>query len=449
MIHRLHRLYSFTEGLKKWGASRFTNVGKHFLLIGALAFFFGINVQRSMIYHIFILSSGLLFFSFLLSFRFSSGLKIRRIFPDSCVAGRELRYKIQVENQGDKNARGVFFRESCAEPLPSLSEFQHSKEEGEDKRNIFDRKMLYYRWLWLRRLVRRIESHDQSLPPLASQQKKEIEAVLLPMQRGNIHLQGYTLTRLDPFGLCKREVLHRDPKNLLVLPKLYAVPTLFFDGSRKYLQGGISAAQDHGGSNDFLSLREYVPGDPIKHIDWKSTARQGRGVVKQYRDEYFSRYGLVLDSFSPKRYSAAFEEAVSVAASILVSQDNEHSVLDLLFVGSECVTCSVGRGLGDKKQMMEILASVITCQKKRFNELSSLVKSHSALLSGLVILLIDLDDERQDLINYLTELKVPVKAVLLVEDRQDYEIRRSTMKKLSVPLTVIDCNNVEEQIVQL
>ncbi len=448
MSRRLHTLYTFTERLKLRFSARFTKLGKHFLLICCIAFFFGLNVERTMIYQVFTLFFSLLAFSFVASLRCTSSLKIKRVLPDTCVAGQELKYTIEIENDSGKIERGIQYREACADFFPDWQEFSTSKEDGEEKRNIFDRKMLHYRWLWLMRLGRRVENHDQELPDILPGKKKDMESELLPLQRGNIHLKGYYLTRLDPFGLCKRQVLYRDPHNLLVLPKLYPMPSLFFDGSRKYHQGGITAALEHGGSNDFLSLREYVHGDPIKHIDWKSTARTGRAIVKQYRDEYFSRYGLVLDSFTTKRFSNVFEEAVSIAASILMSQDSERSVLDLLFVGNECVTCSVGKGLADRKQMMEILASVTTCRDEEFAELAGLVKSHSSLLSGIVVLLIDLDEQRQDLINYLVGLQIPVKAVLIVEEIREYDELKDKVQ-LDTPLSVIECKNVEEQIVQI
>ncbi len=445
MSRRLHALYSSTERLKIKFAARYTRLGKHFMLIVCIAFLFGFNVERTMIYQVFTLFFSLLVFSYVSTLRFNSGLIVKRDLPDTCVAGRELTYTIEIENSKDKTQRGILYREACIDALPDWHEFSTSKEEGEEKRNIFDRKMLYYRWLWLQRLANRLKSLDQELPGIPTEKKREVKVTLVPLQRGNIHLKGYFLTRVDSFGLCKRQILYNNPQNLLVLPKIYPVPTLFFDGSRKYHQGGITAAMEHGGSSDFISLREYVHGDPIKHIDWKSTARTGKGIVKQYRDEYFARYGLILDSFTTQRYSNVFEEAVSIAASILVSQNSEHSVLDLLFVGEECVTCSVGRGLADKKQMMEILASVSTCRDKKFAELAGLVKNHLSLLSGVVVILIDIDEERQELINHLAALQIPVKAVLIVEDWQRYENRKDKVK-LDVPLSVIDYQQVEEQI---
>ncbi|MBU1564873.1 MAG: DUF58 domain-containing protein [Proteobacteria bacterium] len=448
MSYRLYALYRRTERIKQWFSSRFTPVGKHFLLIVCIAILFGIEIQSTMIYQIFAIASSLLFLAFLSSLRFRANLKMRRILPETCIAGRELKYTVYIENRSRKNIKSVLYREHTIEQLPTWQEFSSSREEGEEKRNIFDRKMAYYRWLWLLRWSSRIESCDQELPELVAGKILKMEITLMPLKRGTVHFCGQILTGIDPLGLCKHQIQYENPQNLLILPKLYPVPKLFFPGSRKYHLGGIIAAQNRGDSNEFLSLREYSHGDPIKHIDWKSTARVGKTIVKQYRDEYFSRYGLILDCFTPKTYSNVFEQAVSVAASIMMTQDGEDSVLDLFFVGSDCLTASIGRGLADRQRILEILASVTTCQDKSFVEMTSLVKSFSALLSGIVLILIDLDEQRNDLIKYLAGNKIPMKVIVIVENREDFAIKK---KKIAVetPMREIDLENLEEQIALL
>jgi uncharacterized protein (DUF58 family) len=448
MIYRLYALYRHTERIKQWFSSRFTQVGKPFLLMVCVAILFGIDIKSTMIYQIAGSVSSLLLLAFLLSLRFRVNLKIQRILPETCVAGRELKYTLLIENQGRNNLKAILYRELPAERFPTWQEFSSSREEGEDQRNIFDRKMAYYRWLWLLRRGCRMLSCDQELPELAAGKNKEVEISLLPLKRGNIHLRGHILTRIDPLGLCKHQVIHESSQNLLVLPRLYPVPKLFFPGSRKYHQGGIIAAQNKGGSSEFLSLREYSVGDPIRQIDWKSTARTGRTIVKQYRDEYFSRYGLILDSFTPQTYTNTFEQAVSVAASIIMTQNCENSVLDLFFVGNECETYSVGRGLADRRRLLEILASVTTCQDKSFAGMTGLVKSHAAWLSGIVLILIDLDEQRNDLISYLVGNMIPVKVLVIVENRDEYAAKKKKMR-IAAPLREIDINSIEEQIALL
>ena len=448
MMRRLYLLYRLTEKIKRWFSARFTPLGKVILLTSCVAFFFGLSVQRTMIYQIFTITLCLLSFSYLFTLRFSTKFVISRYLPSSCVAGRKLNYTISIANGEQKAQKGLFIREAVNEYSPDWEEFSKSKEEGEEKRNFFDRKMKYYRWLWLLESGRSLRVNDQLLPNIPAGQAIEIDVEVFPLRRGNIHLTGHKITKLDPFGLCKREKYITNGENLMVLPKLYAVPQLFFEGSRRYHQGGISAARDRGDSNEFMSLREYVHGDPVKHIDWKSTARSGRTMVKQYRDEYFSRYGLVLDSFTSRKYCIRFEEAVSVAASVLMAQDNINTVLDLLFVGEECVTCSVGRGLAGHQRMLEILASVETCGDKTFAELAALVRSHSSLLSGIVVILIDIDKERSELINYLVAHDIPTKAVLLTDDKNAAEFLL-TENQPDIPIRIIDVAQVEEQVMQL
>lgn len=447
MKYRLYMLYVRTERIKKRFSLRFTPMGRIILLITCIALFFGINVQRTMIYQIFSILAGTLLLSFLITLRFRPSLHVRRFLPATCIAGKEMRYRIVIENRGKTAVKGISFAEEVAPYIPGWQEFDGTREEGEERRNIFDRKMRYYRWLWLVKLGRKVRAALQPLPDIGPESGKEAEVSLTPLRRGNIHLQGYYLSRTDPFGLCRCRAGHNDEINLLVLPRIYAVPQLFFKGSRKYHQGGITAAQDRGDSNEFLTLREYVHGDPIKHVDWKATARTGRPIVKQYRDEYFSRYGLVLDSFTAKKFSKTFEEAVSLAASILLSQDSINSVLDLLFVENECVTCTTGRGLQGHQRMLEILASVTTCRDRPFSQLAALVRSHCALLSGIIIIFVDFNEERKKLLDFLLCHNIPTKAILLTANEE--ELKKYRAENRGVPLKIIEVNNVEKQIATL
>lgn len=448
MKRRLYSLYCATEHFKSWLSNRFTPLGRILLLCWAIALVFGLGVQRTMIFQLFTLISALLLFSYFSSIRLKSAVVVKRRVPDSCIAGRKLHYRIGVAGQESEVEKGLYFQEYPKQDLPTFDEFVYAREEGEERRNAFDKKMGYYRWLWLLTKRRLVETLAHPLPDIFPGKVDEIEVSFTPLRRGNIHLQGYVLGRVDPLGLCKSSLQKMEARNLLALPRLYQAPQLFFPGKRKYHQGGIIAVQKRGDSNEFLSLREYMHGDPIKHIDWKSTARTGSAIVKQYRDEYFSRYGLILDSFSDQQFSLLFEEAVSVAASILMAQDNVNTILDLLFVGDECVCCSSGTGLEDHKRMLEILASVSTCQDKSFAELAGLVKSHSNLLSGVVLVLIDYDEERQRLIDYLLSHNIPVKTLLLVDaDKVSGQGKKKNSRDFSVQ--TLEMGKVEAQLAQL
>ena len=81
-----------------------------------------------------------------------------------------------------------------------------------------------------------------------------------------------------------------------------------------------------------MSLRDYRPGDPLRRVHWRSYAKTGEPVVKEFQDEYFTRHALILDTFAVPGGDEAFEEAVSVAASFACTLLTQESLLDLLFL---------------------------------------------------------------------------------------------------------------------
>ena len=62
------------------------------------------------------------------------------------------------------------------------------------------------------------------------------------------------------------------------------------------MQLGIRAAKVRGGGSEFESLREYVPGDEYKKIDWSATARRGKLITRQYEAERSQNIILLLDT---------------------------------------------------------------------------------------------------------------------------------------------------------
>ncbi len=66
-------------------------------------------------------------------------------------------------------------------------------------------------------------------------------------------------------------------------------------GDRRLAQIGIKNYAQRGLGTDFRQLSEYRTGDPIRHIDWKATLRQGRPIVRQFQDERDQRVFFLLD----------------------------------------------------------------------------------------------------------------------------------------------------------
>ena len=161
-----------------------------------------------------------------------------------------------------------------------------------------------------------------------------------PLRRGYLRFTGVTVARADPLGLFRAVRPIARPESLLVLPRRYPVPPIRLPGTRKFQPGGVALASSVGESEEFVSLRDYRPGDPRRRIHWKSWARVGKPVVREYQDEFFVRHALVLDTFSRTEPGERFEAAVSVAASLACTLDTGESLLDLHVRRAPGVTAS-------------------------------------------------------------------------------------------------------------
>jgi uncharacterized protein (DUF58 family) len=91
-----------------------------------------------------------------------------------------------------------------------------------------------------------------------------------------------------------------DPLTLAKVSGLELQARLIVEG---YLSG-MHKSPYHGFSVEFAQHREYVPGDDIKHVDWKVYGRTGRFYLKQYEEETNLVCWILLDVSESMRYGS-------------------------------------------------------------------------------------------------------------------------------------------------
>ncbi len=139
------------------------------------------------------------------------------------------------------------------------------------------------------------------------------ELFAIPTQkRGVVKVGPVSVVRGDPLGLFERAHRRDDPVDLFVHPR-----TVLFDGqSLGYLRDleGLPAADLSRDDVSFHALLEYQPGDDLRHVHWRSTARTGTMMVRQYEETRRSHFVIGL-SRSSGDYATAddFELAISAA----------------------------------------------------------------------------------------------------------------------------------------
>jgi hypothetical protein len=435
-------------GFAGWLKSRFTPAGKLALLglmaSGLLAW----TPNKTLAYQIAPFLFLLFVFAVGCSYFFSLRLRVQRRLPRMATVGTSISYKCTIENQTGKIQSGLTLAEKFKDTKPSFDQFRLltlSPQPGRNKiQTILEQDKIRIRSF----KEAGASGRHQVLPDLPPQKALEIENSFTPLKRGYLRLAGVEIFRPDPLGLYHSAVTVPCEESLLVIPKIYPAPALRLAGSRKHNQKGVALASHLGDSEEFVALRDYRPGDPLRTIHWNSWAKVGHPVVKQYQDEYFSRYALILDTFTQVD-SDLFEEAVSVAASFSANMDMGESLLDLMFVGTESYCFTSGRSLGDTDRILEILATVRSCRDHSFDQLSRLVMSRSALLSGGICVLLSWDETRQALVRHLRSLNIPLMVFVIVEKGAELEIDPGPMKDQADHFHVLERGRIEEVLQSL
>ncbi|GAA4241959.1 DUF58 domain-containing protein [Actinomadura meridiana] len=134
-------------------------------------------------------------------------------------------------------------------------------------------------------------------------------------RRGEIPVGPLRLERADPLRLARRVREYGAPQLLLVRPRTVRLP-LLPSGRAHHLEGPTSD-RSPAGTATFHALREYVIGDELRHIHWKSSARTGTLMVRQLVDASLPTTTVVLEA-RPDAWPDPddFELAVDVAASV-------------------------------------------------------------------------------------------------------------------------------------
>ncbi|MDJ1113301.1 DUF58 domain-containing protein [Microbacterium dauci] len=159
------------------------------------------------------------------------------------------------------------------------------------------------------------------------------EPVVIPtMRRGVLTIGPARTVRGDPLGILTREATWEDTHTLYIHPMTTALRSTAA-GFVRDLEGAASRTIVDADFS-FHALRPYVPGDSPRQIHWKSTAKTGDLMVRQYEETRRSRMVIAL-SLGDDEYESddEFELAVSAAASVGVRGIRDGRDVDVIVGG--------------------------------------------------------------------------------------------------------------------
>lgn len=421
----LYWLFPIAGRSSAWIEQRFPGGGTLVLGLMVCGVLFGIDIRQTLGYQIASLSFALLVTSTILSLRWRPRLEVRRVLPDLVTAGVPMSYYLEVTNHGKRVERDLVVQDCLVTPRISYDDFQSRRRLRRARRtNWFDRAIGFPRWVEMRRRDRGAEIKLVALPAIAPGATVRVKIDSKVVRRGWIRFQRTQILRPDPLGLFRARLNLDSRAALLALPRRYSVPNIRMQSERHYQKGGVSLALAVGDSQEFATLRDYRPGDPRRHIHWRSFAKSGRLIVKQYQDEYFDRHALVIDTHIETGEEELFESIISVAASIAGGERPRDSILDIIFVGSEIVQLSAGRGLGDAANALTYLAEAHPAPHADFANTADLLRERGDQLASVILVLGVRDEPRISLLEHLAARGIACVSLLVTIDDEIAELPR-------------------------
>jgi len=127
-------------------------------------------------------------------------------------------------------------------------------------------------------------------------QRRVLASTLRPTRRGDRRAVRVTLRSVGPLGLAARQRSRIVPGTVRALPAFTSRRHLPSRLARLRELDGSSPVAVRGQGTEFDALREYVPGDDVRSIDWRGTARGGGVVVRTWRPERDRSVFVVLDT---------------------------------------------------------------------------------------------------------------------------------------------------------
>ncbi len=135
--------------------------------------------------------------------------------------------------------------------------------------------------------------HRLTVPP---GERRRLTTRLRPTRRGDRQAARVTIRSYGPLGLFSRQGSHKVPWTVRVLPPFTSRKHLPSKLARLRELDGRTSVLIRGQGTEFDSLREYVPGDDTRSIDWRATARQSTVAVRTWRPERDRHILLALDT---------------------------------------------------------------------------------------------------------------------------------------------------------
>ncbi len=297
--------------IKAWRRIQFTRSGALFTSGAFAVGFAAINTGNNLLYLLLGAMLGFIAVSSWLSEQVIRNLRVHRRAPRGVTVGNPLRIHYEVENRRKR--------------IPSFA--LEIGEEGLPGRGF--------------------------IPFIPTGKRDTARSENRFIRRGVYPLQAVTVATSFPFGLFRKARDIPAPGELVIWPRTDRQVRPPRPGGGRSPRAGSLSLGSVGPRGEYRGLRDYRPGDDPRDIHWRTTARLGRPVVREFEQNEAETLWLCLDTRGEEGEEA--EVAVEMTASLAARAYREGRRFGL---ATATVTVEPGQGPGQFERVLDALARV-------------------------------------------------------------------------------------------
>ena len=208
-------------------------------------------------------------------------------------------------------------------------------------------------------------------------------------QRGRFQLGPVTATSGDPFGLFRRRIFMNSASELLVLPRVLPITNFaLFTGG---LPGrGRSSRRALQATTNATTIRDYVAGDALSRIHWRSSAHSNKLMVKEFDLDPAVDAWIFLDLHEDVQAGEGEdltdEYGVTIAATVATYLLRQDLSVGMIVNGEHREFLSLDRGDRQVERVLELLAVVNAGSGVPLKEALAWMRSISDVIPSLLSL---------------------------------------------------------------
>jgi uncharacterized protein (DUF58 family) len=307
--------------------------GVWFVLGSLLIGFAAIDADINLLLIIFGLCAGALAINAFYGWRTLFALSVRRLAPETAVAGQVFVVRYTVTNRRRwGRARGIHLRDFVDRP--------------------------------------RMADPEAYIPVLRPGESVTVSVPALSNARGRLALSHLRMSTRFPFSLFNKWTRSTDRGEVIVFPQVGRLRSEIHLSSRRSDASGASHAGlgHQRGDEEFYGIREYRTGDNPRRIHWRRSARTGQLMVRQMSKARSQQIWCAVSARIDVRDRAqvgALEDAIGAAATAVCGALEQGARVGLICGGERLVRLPPGSGRAYRPRLLRELALIQACHDEK------------------------------------------------------------------------------------